>query len=47
MTVLELKNLLKKCNDEDLVKIRVRKYLTNQSEVIDETFEEPNIAMYE
>lgn len=47
MTVLELKNLLKKCNDEDLVKIRVRKYSSNQSEIIDETLEEPNIAMYE
>lgn len=47
MTVLELKKLLKKCNDEDLVKIQVRKFSDRKQEIIDETFEDPNIAMYE
>lgn len=46
MTVLELKSLLKKCNDEDLVKIKVKKFSDKKQEIIDETFEEPNIAMY-
>lgn len=47
MTVLELKNLLKKCNDEDLVKIQVKKFSDKKQEIIDETFEDPNVAMYE
>lgn len=47
MTVLELKKLLKKCNDEDLVKIQIRKFSDRKQEIIDETFEDPNIAMYE
>lgn len=46
MTILELKKLLKKCNDEDLVKIQVRKFSDKKQEIIDETFEEPNIAIY-
>lgn len=46
MTVLELKNLLKKCNDEDQVKIEVRKWSDKQLEIIDETYEDPNQAIY-
>lgn len=47
MTVSELKNLLKKCNDEDLVKIKVRKFSDKKQEIVDETYEEPQIAIYE
>lgn len=46
MTVLELKKLLKKSNDKDLVKIQVRKFSDKKKEIIDETLEEPNIAIY-
>ena len=47
MTVAELKQLLKKCNDEDLVKINVRKFSDKKQEIIDETYEEPHQATYE
>lgn len=47
MTVAELKQLLKKCNDEDLVKINVRKFSDRKQEIIDETYEEPQQATYE
>ena len=47
MIVKELKNLLKKCNDEDLVKINVRKFSNKEEEIIDETYEEPQLAIYE
>lgn len=47
MTVKELKDLLKKCNDEDLVKINVRKFSDKKQEIVDETYEEPQQAKYE
>lgn len=47
MTVKELKNLLKKCNDEDLVKINVRKFSDKKQEIVDETYEEPQQAIFE
>lgn len=46
MTVKELQNLLKKCNDEDLVKIEVRKFSDKKQEIVDETYEEPQIVIY-
>ena len=47
MIVKELKDLLKKCNDEDLVKINVRKFSDKKQEIVDETYEEPQQAKYE
>lgn len=47
MIVKELKDLLKKCNDEDLVKINVRKFSNKKEEIVDETYEEPQLAIYE
>lgn len=47
MTVLELKSLLKKCNDEDLIKIQVRKFSDKKQEIVDKTIEEPEKAVYE
>ena len=47
MTVKELKDLLQKCNDEDLVKINVRKFSNKKEEIVDETYEEPQLAIYE
>lgn len=46
MTVSELKKLLKKCNDEDLIKIKVRKFSDKKQEIVDETYEEPECATY-
>jgi len=46
MTIKELKNLIKKCNDEDLVKINVRKFSYEKEEIVDETYEEPQQANY-
>ena len=45
MTVKELKNLLKKCDDEDMVKIKVRYFSNETGEIIDETIEEPEEAI--
>ena len=47
MIVKELKDLLKKCNDEDLVKINVRKFSNKKEEIVDETYEDPQLALYE
>lgn len=47
MTVSELKNLLKKCNDEDLIKIKVRKFSDKKQEIVDETYEEPHCVIHE
>lgn len=47
MTILELKNLLKKCNDEDLVKIKIRKFSDTKQEIVDEVYEDPQKAIYE
>lgn len=41
MTVKELKNLLKKCDDENMVKIKVKHFSVKAEEIIDETIEEP------
>ena len=46
MTIKDLKNLLKKCNDEDLVKINVRKFSNKKQELVDETYEEPETVIY-
>lgn len=47
MIVKELKDLLKKCNDEDLVEINVRKFSNKKEKIVDETYEEPQLAIYE
>lgn len=47
MTVLELKRLLTKCNDEDLVMIKVCKFSDKKQEIADEYYEEPEKAIYE
>ena len=47
MTVKELKNILKKCNDEDLVKIQLIRYSMKKESIIDTTYEDPTKAIYE
>jgi len=47
MTVKELKNFLKKCDDENTVKIKVRYFSEKAEDFIDETIEEPEEATYQ
>lgn len=47
MTVNELKNLLKKCDDENMVKIKVKHFSVKAEEIIDETIEEPKEATHQ
>lgn len=47
MTVEELKDILKKCNDEDIVKIEIRKFSTSKEENLDITHEEIYKVDYE
>lgn len=47
MTVKELKNFLKKCDDENTVKIKVRYFSGKAEDFIDETIEEPEEAIHQ
>lgn len=47
MTVKELKNLLKKCEDENTVKIKVSRFSGKEENFIDETIEEPEEALHQ
>ena len=47
LTVKELKNILKKCNDEDIVKIEIRKFSTIKEENLDITYEDIYKVDYE
>ena len=42
MTVKELKNLLKKCDDENIVKVKAKHFSNEAGIIIDETIEEPD-----
>ncbi len=47
MTIFELKKILKKCNDDDLVKIKIKKFSNKKGEIVDEVYEDPQKAIYE
>lgn len=40
MTVEELRKILEKCNDEDIVKLEISKYSNKKEDFIDTTYED-------